>query len=165
MTTFDRDCRHTDLTRSKIEAKKEPIPLPYTVACAPAEIITVVSFSRLQPLSLQRSSLLLFIIRPAAVRCHDGLNRSPRRATLVLMIKTYILKPIMTFNTQITTCDPGKPGNGPTGTFVPAGSALKPRPAAVPPRQPLPAPVIDPTKPILQLGLMAAMWILVRVQR
>jgi len=64
------------------------------------------------------------------------------------MIKTYILKPIMTFNTLTTTSVPGKPGNGPTG------SALKPRPAAVPPRQPLPAPVIDPTKPILQLGLM-----------
>ncbi len=66
----------------------------------------------------------------------------------MLMIKTYILKPIMTFNTLTTTSVPGKPGNGPTG------SALKPRPTAVPPRQPLPVPVIDPTKPILQLGLM-----------
>ncbi len=72
----------------------------------------------------------------------------------MLMIKTYILKSIMTLNTLITTSHPGKPGNGPTGAVVPAGPALKPRPAAVPPRQPLPAPVIDPTKPILQLGLM-----------
>jgi len=58
----------------------------------------------------------------------------------MLMIKTYILKPTMTLNTLSTNSVPGKPGNGPAK-------------AVVPPRQPLPTPVIDPIKPILHLGL------------
>src|SRR5205809_4452934 len=61
----------------------------------------------------------------------------------MLMIKTYILKPTMTLNTLSTNSVPGKPGNGPDG----------PAKAVVPPRQPLPTPVIDPIKPILHLGL------------
>ena len=55
-------------------------------------------------------------------------------------MKTYILKPIMTLNTLSTNSVPGKPGYGPAK-------------AVVPPRQPLPTPVIDPIKPILHLGL------------
>src|SRR5438034_10004349 len=78
--------------------------------------------------------------RDTAVRCHDGLKRGPLKATLMLMIKTYILKPTMTLNTLATKSNPGKAGNRPTK-------------ALVPPRPRLPAPVIDPIKPILQLGL------------
>src|SRR5438034_6737576 len=40
--------------------------------------------------------------RDTAVRCHDGLKRGPLKATLMLMIKTYILKPTMTLNTLST---------------------------------------------------------------
>jgi transposase len=75
----------------------------------------------------------------------------------MLMTKTYILKPTMTFQTLTTAADPGKPKYRPTKQPVPAippaPPALKPTPAALPPRQPLPTPVIDPAKPILQLGL------------
>ena len=61
-------------------------------------------------------------------------------ATLMLMIKTYILKPTMTLNTLTANSVLGKPNKGATK-------------AVVPPPQPLPAPVIVPTKPILQFGL------------
>src|SRR5580765_3075596 len=37
--------------------------------------------------------------RSRRVRCHDGLKRSLLMATLMLMKKTYILKPTMTLNT------------------------------------------------------------------
>ena len=50
------------------------------------------------------------------------------------MTKTYILKPIM------------------TRTTIATGPAAH-KPAALPPRQPLPQPVIDPTRPKLKLGL------------
>ena len=49
-------------------------------------------------------------------------------------MKEYILKPIMT---------------RPTLNLTPGLD----KPAVLPPRQPLPAPVIDPTKPMLKLGL------------
>jgi len=49
-------------------------------------------------------------------------------------MKTYMLKPNMTPTTVTKTSAPGKP-------------------AVAPPRQPLPAPVIDPAKPTLKLGL------------
>ena len=75
----------------------------------------------------------------------------------MLKMKTYTLKPSMTFHTLTTTADPGKPKTRPakpqaaTPSAVP--SALKPNPALLPPRQPLPTAVIDPAKPILKLGL------------
>ena len=81
----------------------------------------------------------------AAVRCHDGLNAAPRGATLgtqfkhstTTFMKEYILKPIMTRPTLNLTCAADKPAVVRT----------------VPPRQPLPTPVIDPAKPLLKLGL------------
>ena len=48
-------------------------------------------------------------------------------------MKTYFLKPLMTPATQASSAVPGKP--------------------AVPPKQPRPSPVVDPTKPRLCLGL------------
>ena len=56
-------------------------------------------------------------------------------------MKEYILKPIMTRPTLNLTADFDKP----------AVTAV--RPPALPARQPLPTPVIDPTQPMLKLGL------------
>jgi transposase len=53
-------------------------------------------------------------------------------------MKEYILKPTMTLTRVTTTSSPHKP------------AAL---PAALPPRQPLPAPVLHPDRPTLKLGL------------
>ena len=61
----------------------------------------------------------------------------------MLMIKIYIFKPTMRLNSLTMHSIPGKPGNGPDG----------PAKAVVPPRQPLPTPMIDPIKPILHLRL------------
>ena len=52
-------------------------------------------------------------------------------------MKEYMLKPIMTPATVLTTPTPDKP--------VVA--------AVLPPRQPLPRPILDPSKPRLKLGL------------
>jgi transposase len=52
-------------------------------------------------------------------------------------MKEYILKPIMTPTTLTRTATADKPATA----------------RALPPRQPLPTPVIDPTKPLLKLGL------------
>ncbi|MEK6192593.1 MAG: IS110 family transposase, partial [Chloroflexota bacterium] len=93
---------------------------------------------------------------------------SPTGATLMSMIKTYILKPTMTLQTLTTTSDPGKPKNRPTtnnaAAVPPVPPALKPA-AVLPPRQPLPSPVIDPTKPILQLGLDVHLLFIMAVAR
>jgi transposase len=51
-------------------------------------------------------------------------------------MKTYILKPTMT-----------------SATLSPTATPHKPAPVALPPRQPLPRPVVDPAKPMLKLGL------------
>jgi transposase len=51
-------------------------------------------------------------------------------------MKTYILKPTMT-----------------SATLSPTSTPDKPAPLALPPRQPLPRPVVDPAKPMLKLGL------------
>ncbi|HEX5218834.1 MAG TPA: hypothetical protein VFZ59_04655 [Verrucomicrobiae bacterium] len=56
-------------------------------------------------------------------------------------MKEYILKPIMTPATLNRTADFDKP----------AVAAVRPR--NLPPRQPLPTAVIDPTKPMLKLGM------------
>lgn len=58
---------------------------------------------------------------------------APLRATLFPQMKTYILKPTMTLSTLTTTPTLCKPVSLP--------------------RQPLPRPVIDPSKPMLKLGL------------
>jgi transposase len=51
-------------------------------------------------------------------------------------MKTYILKPIMT-----------------AANLTPRATPHKPAPVGLPPRQPLPRPMVDPTKPMLKLGL------------
>lgn len=56
-------------------------------------------------------------------------------------MKEYILKPIMTRPTLNLSADFDKP------------AVAVVRPPNVPPRQPLPTPVIDPAKPMLKLGL------------
>ncbi len=43
----------------------------------------------------------------------------------MLMIKRYILKPIMTLNSLTTTSDPGKPGNGLTERIPPLRARLR----------------------------------------
>jgi len=60
------------------------------------------------------------------------------------MQKTYILNPNITFKTLNTS-----PAQRKAATSAPPASAK----SALPPRQPLPQPVIDPAKPRLQLGL------------
>jgi hypothetical protein len=69
---------------------------------------------------------------PAAVRCHEGLRNLADGAKRWLM-KTYLLRPFMTPATQSSSPAVGKP--------------------AVPPKQPLLSPVVDPTRPRLCLGL------------
>ena len=83
--------------------------------------------------------------RDGRVRCHDGLNAALLGDTLRgtvkpqpnALMKEYILKPIMMPTTLSTSATLDKP--------VVARS--------VPPRQPLPTAVIDPTRPALKLGL------------
>lgn len=53
-------------------------------------------------------------------------------------MKTYLLKPTMTLQTVVPT---------------PQADKAAVRPPTLPPRQPLPAPVVDPNKPMLKLGL------------
>jgi transposase len=73
------------------------------------------------------------------------LNAAPQGATLgtqfkhstITFMKEYILKPIMTRPTLNLTATPDKP------------AVVRP----VPPRQPLPTATIDPTKPMIKLGL------------
>ena len=66
----------------------------------------------------------------------DTLRESVKPQLHALM-KEYILKPTMTPATLIPTAPSDKP------------AVVRP----VPPRQPLPTPVIDPAKPLLKLGL------------
>src|SRR6059036_2684665 len=93
-------------------------------------------------------------------------------------MKTYILNPNMTYQTVTTARGPHKPEANPTETralqeiaepIAPApfqrralATTLAPRPpavqgppvpASVPPRQPLPTPVLHPDRPKLKLGL------------
>ena len=72
-------------------------------------------------------------------------------------MKTYVLKPNMTFPTVATSPAGHKPKNRATEEIVaallPAPPAPKPKPVTWPPRQPLPRPVMDPAKPMLKLGL------------
>lgn len=88
-------------------------------------------------------------------------------------MKTYILKPHMTLTTVATPPTPGKRNDPHTDTLVAAIVPELPAPrsaiaracvsapastpgaasAAVPPRQPLPVAVIDPSQPMLKLGL------------
>jgi transposase len=70
----------------------------------------------------------------ALVRCHGGLNAALERVTLFLIMKTYFIKPTMTPATLTINAEPHKP-------------------AALPPHQRLPRAVIDPSKPMLKLGL------------
>ena len=58
---------------------------------------------------------------------------------MFLLMKTYILKPIMTPATLNSAAAPGKPGVRPAPTL--------------PPRQPLPRATLDLAKPLLKLGL------------
>ena len=88
------------------------------------------------------------------------------------MSKTYYLKPTMTLNTVTNPLDPHKPGVTPgspldrairqmVDTIAPAPQtdpsavSMAPTPVAksLPPRQPLPTPVLYPDKPSLKLGL------------
>ncbi len=87
-------------------------------------------------------------------------------------MKTYFLKPTMTFNTVTTLPNPDKPGIAPGSPqdralrqivetiapirpASPMAMAMAATPAAkmLPPRQPLPTPVLYPDKPSLKLGL------------
>lgn len=63
-------------------------------------------------------------------------------------MKTYILKPTMTLNSVNTPSQPDKPRVAPEKPASPKAPAV-----ALPPRQPLPAPVLHPGKPSLKLGL------------
>ena len=72
-------------------------------------------------------------------------------------MKTYILKPKLTFTTVTTTPTPGKTRDRATDALVAAIAPASPTPkrafVLLPPGQPLPKAVIDPTKPLLKLGL------------
>src|ERR1051326_2469139 len=68
------------------------------------------------------------------VRCHDGLNATLKGVTLFLLMKTYFIKPTMTRTTIATNVRADKS-------------------ATLPPRQPLPRPVIDPNRQMIKLGL------------
>jgi transposase len=77
-------------------------------------------------------------------------------------MKTYILKPNMTRTTVTPNPTPRKPADPAlqalVNTIAPApnprpDSRIQPTPVALPPRHPLPRPVIDPAKPMLKLGL------------
>ena len=61
----------------------------------------------------------------------------------------------MTLNTLTTPADPGKPKIHRAEQRAPAtpSAAPAPKPASLPPRQPLPTAVVEPNKPILKLGL------------
>jgi len=61
----------------------------------------------------------------------------------------------MTLHTLPTTADPGKPKIHRAEQRAPAtpSAAPAPKPAILPPRQPLPTAVVEPNKPILKLGL------------
>ena len=79
-------------------------------------------------------------------------------------MKTYILKPLTTFSIVNTNPALGKLNDpmfdatvsvtpAPTEPVILRTAPLPPATVALPPRQPLPTPVIDPTKAKLKLGL------------
>jgi hypothetical protein len=72
-------------------------------------------------------------------------------------MKTYILKPTMTFKTLNTPSGEDKPNKGASQALVaaipPAPPTPQSKPAVLPQRQPLPTPVLYPDKHSLKLGL------------
>lgn len=85
-------------------------------------------------------------------------------------MKTYILKPTMTFKTVTDASDALKPRDKEsaaiTDAIAPAAKAKSAIAISLPPRQPLPAPVIDPSKPMVKLGLdVHLIFIMAAIQR
>jgi transposase len=84
-------------------------------------------------------------------------------------MKTYVLKPTMTFETVTDASDSLKRGDKETSCVTNAiAPAAKPRTpiSTLPPVQSLPRPVIDPNKPMLKLGLdVHLVFIMAAIQR
>ncbi|HEU5124370.1 MAG TPA: hypothetical protein VFW05_09935 [Verrucomicrobiae bacterium] len=85
-------------------------------------------------------------------------------------MKTYILKPTMTFKTLADASDSLKPrdqeSSSITDLIAPVAKAKSRFAAALPPVQSLPRAVIDPAKPMVKLGLdVHLLFIMASIQR
>jgi transposase len=85
-------------------------------------------------------------------------------------MKTYILKPTMTFKTVTDASAALKPRDKESAAIAdaiaPAAKTKSSIALSLPPRQPLPSPVIDPNKPVLKLGLdVHLIFIMAAIQR